>query len=134
MNSTLSTAGPRQSLATPSGTGGVPGLDFSKLHNQDKNPPGSTTNKNSGRNSYRSLISPSSERAKNALADRLKRGIGASGNDEDKEEEFEIKELTNEEYKDFLAQYDKSSKCVTPAPETSQLPLKTPLTKTGGNN
>jgi translation initiation factor 2 beta subunit (eIF-2beta)/eIF-5 len=87
---------------------------------ENKNAPGSTTNKTSGRNSYRSLISPSSERAKNALADRLKRGIGASGNDdEDKEEEFEIKELTNEEYKDFLAQYDKCSKCVTPAPETS---------------
>ena len=103
----------------------VPGLDFSKLvpgAGEDKKDsskqqkPGTTTNKDSGRrNSYRSLISPSSERAKNALADRLKRGVLSSmtKDEDDKEEEFEIKELTSDEYKDFMTQYDLGNKCVT---------------------
>ena len=81
-------------MAVPSTPGNavIPGLDLNRLGSVKEEPqqqpdtgsgrdrPFSTTNKDtkSGRGSFRSLISPTAERAHNALAQRYKQGISGS--------------------------------------------------------
>jgi hypothetical protein len=93
-------------------TGGIPGLDMGRLaasrDSHDPGHPSSTTNKS---NSGRPLVSPSSnataERARNALVDRLKRGVmqeSEMGDGDDDQQQ--IRELTGDEYKNFMTTYD----------------------------